>query len=367
MVKPPDLPSQAVGVRLKDSAVSPRPSQFNIASLLGLIPWLVPIAIAGFATATSDGFYLHLVIMWGIYSILTLGLNIVIGFAGLLALGQAAFYGFGAYASAIAVMRYDVPYLGALLIAAVVPLVIGLLLAIPFMRLRLRGIYLGMATFGFGEIAFLIFRNWESMTGGSLGMRAIPAPVIFGYEFLDQQPYAYLVIAVLLIVISLVLRLVNTMPGQVLLAVRDDELAASSVGIPTLRYQVAAFGFGAALAGIAGSLFAHYITYLSPENFTSNISILALTMLIVGGRGNVLGSLVGAALLVVLPEALRALPELRILIYGAFADADGDLAPARHPRGSPLGTEPPDVDRGRGTASWLTSQRNKRADPTTRC
>ena len=204
------------------------------------------------ATATTDGFYLHLVIMWGIYSILTLGLNVVIGFAGLLALGQAAFYGFGAYASAIAVMQYDVPYLGALLIAAVVPLVIGLLLAIPFMRLRLRGIYLGMATFGFGEIAFLIFRNWESMTGGSLGMRAIPAPVIFGYEFIDQQPYAYLVIAVLLIVISLVVRLVNTMPGQVLLAVRDDELAASSVGIPTLRYQVAAFGFGAALAGNRG-------------------------------------------------------------------------------------------------------------------
>ena len=224
-------------------------------------------------------------------------------------------------------MQYDVPYLGALLIAAVVPLVIGLLLAIPFMRLRLRGIYLGMATFGFGEIAFLIFRNWESMTGGSLGMRAIPAPVIFGYEFIDQQPYAYLVIAVLLIAISLVLRLVNTMPGQVLLAVRDDELAASSVGIPTLRYQVAAFGFGAALAGIAGSLFAHYVTYLSPENFTSNISILALTMLIVGGRGNVVGSLVGAALLVILPEALRALPELRILIYGALLMLMATLRP----------------------------------------
>jgi branched-chain amino acid transport system permease protein len=327
MVKPADLPSEAAGAPLQASVVPQRASQLRFSSLLGLTPWLVPIAIGGLATATTDGFYLHLVIMWGIYSILTLGLNVVIGFAGLLALGQAAFFGFGAYASAIAVMRYDVPYLGALLIAAVVPLVIGLLLAIPFMRLRLRGIYLGMATFGFGEIAFLIFRNWESMTGGSLGMRAIPAPVIFGYEFIDQQPYAYLVIAVLLVVISLVLRLVNTMPGQVLLAVRDDELAASSVGIPTLRYQVAAFGFGAALAGIAGSLFAHYITYLSPENFTSNISILALTMLIVGGRGNVVGSLVGSALLVILPEALRALPELRILTYGALLMLMATLRP----------------------------------------
>ena len=122
MVKPPDLLSEAVGASLQPSAVSPRTGQFRISSLLGLTPWLVPIGIDGLATATTDGFYLHLVIMWGIYSILTLGLNVVIGFAGLLALGQAAFYGFGAYASAITVMQYDVPYLGALLIAAVVPL-----------------------------------------------------------------------------------------------------------------------------------------------------------------------------------------------------------------------------------------------------
>ena len=153
-VERPDLPSEAVGESSKRSAVSPRPNEFSLSLLLGLMPWLIPIAVAGLATATSDGYYLHLVIMWGIYSILTLGLNVVIGFSGLLALGQAAFYGFGAYASAIAVMRYGVPYLGALLIAAVIPLVIGLLLAIPFMRLRLRGIYLGMATFGFRRDRF---------------------------------------------------------------------------------------------------------------------------------------------------------------------------------------------------------------------
>src|SRR5262249_42251982 len=110
MVKPSDLQSEAVGASLKASVVPPRTSKFNITSLLGLIPWLVPIAIAGLATATTDGYYLHLVIMWGIYSILTLGLNVVIGFAGLLALGQAAFFGFGAYASAIAVIQSDLPY-----------------------------------------------------------------------------------------------------------------------------------------------------------------------------------------------------------------------------------------------------------------
>jgi branched-chain amino acid transport system permease protein len=282
------------------------------------MPWLVPIAVALAAGFIDSNYYLHLVIMWGIYAILTLSLNVVIGFAGLLSLGQAAFFGIGAYASAIVVERYGTPYVLALAIAALVPGVVGLLLALPFMRLRLRGIYLGMATFGFGEIAFLVFRNWESMTGGSLGMAAIPPPVIFGFEVVDQRPYVYLVVAVLLIVISLALRLVNTAPGQVLLAIREDELAAEAAGIPTMRYQVVAFGIGAAIAGVAGSLFAHYVTYLSPENFTSSISILILTMLIVGGRGNVLGSLVGAALLVALPEALRLVPEIRVLAYGAL-------------------------------------------------
>lgn len=300
-------------------ATSPkRRRAVQLASFLGLIPWLVPLAVAAAATVTTNNYYLHLMIIWGIFAILTLSLNVVIGFAGLLSLGQAAFFGLGAYASAIAVDRYGVPYLAAMLFAAAVPLVLGLLLALPFMRLRLRGIYLGMATFGFGEIAFLVFRNWESMTGGSLGMSAIPPPEIFGFEFFQQRAYVYLVVVVLLMVISFVLRLANTTPGQVLLAIREDELAAESAGIPTMRYQVMAFALGAGIAGIAGSLFAHYVSYLSPENFTSNISILALTMLIVGGRGNVFGSLVGAALLVVLPEALRLVPEIRILAYGAL-------------------------------------------------
>jgi branched-chain amino acid transport system permease protein len=149
-------------------------------------------------------------------------------------------------------------------------------------------------------------------------MRAIPSPVILGYEFSDQVSYVYLVLAALLGVLLLALRLVNTAPGQALLALREDELAAEAVGIPTTRYKVAAFALGAGVAGIAGSLFAHYITYLSPENFTVRESMLALTMLIVGGRGNVLGSMAGAALLVALPEALRAVPPVRILVYGGL-------------------------------------------------
>jgi branched-chain amino acid transport system permease protein len=309
---------------LTGPAASQEPSESGesspkaLASILNSVPWMLPVAVGIAATFTTNNLYLHLIIMWAIYSIITLSLNVIIGFTGLLALGQAAFYGIGAYTSAIAVMKYNIPYPVALLLSALVPFIIGFLLALPFMRLRLRGIYLGMATFGFGEIAFLTFRNWESMTGGTLGMSRIPAPQIFGFEIIDQRSYAYLAVFALLIVISVVLRLLNSTPGQVLLAVRDDELAASSSGIPTLRYQVAAFSLSAAIAGIAGSLFAHYVTYLSPENFTSNISILVLAMLIVGGRGNVLGSLLGAGLLLVLPETLRTMPELRLLAYGTL-------------------------------------------------
>lgn len=291
-------------------------------------------------------YILHLMVMGGIYAILTLSLNVVIGFTGQLSLGHAAFYGIGAYASAILVQRHGWPFLGAMGMAALLPATVGVALSIPF--LRLRGIYLGMATFGFGEIAHLVFRNWESMTMGALGMRKIPTPAILGYTFADQVSYFYLVLAVLMGVLLLALRLINTSPGQALLAIREDELAAEAVGIPTTPYKVAAFGLGAAIAGLAGSLFAHYITYLSPENFTVGESMLALTMLIVGGRGNVLGSLAGAALLVTLPEALRALPAARILLYGGLLAAMAVWRPQGILGNVRWGQEPPTWRPARG-------------------
>jgi branched-chain amino acid transport system permease protein len=280
------------------------------------VPQLVFFVVLVVPLVLDNQYILHLMVMWGIYAILTLSLNIIIGFTGQLSLGHAAFYGVGAYASAILVQRYGLPFPAGLAAAGLLAAVVGAAMAVPF--LRLRGIYLGMATFGFGEIAHLVFRNWESMTKGSLGMRDIPNPTILGFTFSTQATYFYLVLAILIAVIVLSLRLINTAPGQVLLALREDELAAEAVGIPTTRYKVAAFGLGAGVAGVAGSLFAHYITYLSPENFTVTESMLALAMLIVGGRGNVLGSLAGSGILVVLPEALRAFPAVRILLYGGL-------------------------------------------------
>lgn len=259
-------------------------------------------------------YILHMLVMWGIYALLTLSLTVVIGMSGQLALGQAAFFGVGAYVSAIVVQRYEWPFLGGLVLAALAAAFLGGLIAVPFRRLY--GIYLGMATFGFGVIAHLVFRNWTDMTGGTLGMRAIPTPTIFGFEVASQTAYYYLVLAVLFVTMAALYRLINSASGQALLAIREDALAAESLGIPAARYKVGAFALGAAIAGLSGSLFAHYITYISPENFTMSTSILVLTMLIVGGRGSLLGALAGAAILTALPETLRVVPALRIVIYG---------------------------------------------------
>lgn len=287
-----------------------------IAALLVLL--VVPLLV-------DNPYVLHLLIMWGIYAILTLSLTVITGFSGQFAFGQAAFYGIGAYASAILVQTHGLPFLSGLAAAGLLAAIIGALLAIPFQRLY--GIYLGMATFAFGEIARLVFENWDGLTMGPLGIKDIPIPVILGYEFVDQSSYFYLVLAVLLVVLGLIFRLVNSPPGQVLMAIREDEVAASTLGVPARRYKVIAFGLGAGIAGIAGSLFAHYITYVSPNNFTVMISILVLTMMIVGGPSNILGALVGAAVLVTLPEVLRVVPAIRMASYGALLVIMATLRP----------------------------------------
>lgn len=283
------------------------------------------LALLATPLVVGNPYVLHLLIMWGIYAILTLSLTVITGFSGQFAFGQAAFYGIGAYASAILVQSHGLPFVAGLVAAGLLAGLVGVLLAVPFQRLY--GIYLGMATFAFGEIARLVFENWEGLTMGPLGIKDIPVPVIAGRAFDDQSSYFYLVMAALALVLALVFRLHNSAAGQALLAIREDELAASTLGIPAKRYKVAAFGVGAAVAGLSGSLFAHYITYISPNNFTVMVSILVLTMMIVGGASNILGALVGAAVLVTLPEVLRVVPPVRMVLYGALLVIMATLRP----------------------------------------
>lgn len=304
--------------------------------------WLYPIAalIALLAAPViiQDTYWLHLMIMWGIFSIVTLSLNIAVGLAGQLSFGHAGFWGIGAYTSALLVLN-GISWPLAFLLAGLMTGAIGMAISLPF--LRLKGLYLGMATFGFGEIVHLVLRNWEGLTGGSLGLAAIPPPAMLGFEVIEQQDYFYLVMLVLVGVLAFSIRLVNTAPGLAMQALRDDELAAQASAINVTSYRVGAMGTSSMIAGLSGSLFAHYITYLSPENFTVVESILIVAMLIVGGRGNVLGSLAGAALLTILPEVFRIVPEVRILLYGTMLVAISIVRPQGILGGLRWGQAPP--------------------------
>ncbi len=272
------------------------------------------LAAAGAPFLASDQYILHVLIMWGIYGVLTLGLNVINGFAGQLSLGQGAFYGLGAYAAAVLTVSAGWSFWLAAPAAAALAALVGMLVALPV--LRVRGIYLGMATFGFAEIVHVVLRSWESVTKGVLGIAGILPPIALGIDFGRQDRFYYLVLAAVLLSVLLSHRIHQSSVGHALLAIRDDELAAGLLGIHTTAHKVAAFGAAAGLAGLAGSLFAHYLTYISPENFTSVESILIVTMLIVGGRGNTFGAVVGAGLLVALPEMLRVVNVYRLLIYG---------------------------------------------------
>ncbi|MGH7264675.1 MAG: ABC transporter permease subunit [Candidatus Rokuibacteriota bacterium] len=267
------------------------------------LPFLVP-----------DQYVLHVFVMWGIYAVLTLGLNVINGFAGQLSIGQGAFYGIGAYAAALLTVDAGWSFWPATGAAALLAAALGMLVSLPV--LRVRGIYLGMATFGFAEIVHVVLRSWEDLTRGPLGIPGILPPVAFGVDFGSQDRYYFLVLGAVLGSLLLSHRLYQSPVGHALLALRDDETAASLVGIHTTVAKVMAFGVAAGLGGLAGSLFAHYVTYISPETFPSVESILIVTMLIVGGRGNAWGAVVGAGVLVALPEALRVVTVFRVLLYG---------------------------------------------------
>jgi branched-chain amino acid transport system permease protein len=277
----------------------------------------------------------------GIYTILTLSLNLLNGYVGLLSIGHAAFYGVGAYASAKLVMTVGLPFPLAMLGAGAVAGLIGYLIAKP--TLRLSGIYMTLATLGFNMIFFLILQNWMSFTNGPLGIMDIPPPNIFGYEIeknwmsftngplgiMDIPPpnifgyeietrvqYYYLVFFLVLLTVVSMHRLMTCRFGRALVSIRENELAAEAMGVHTTRYKIQAFVLAAFYAGIAGSFYAHFVKYISPDSFYIYESFILLAMLAFGGQGNLIGPVVGAAVLIIIPEIFRFLQEYRMLVYG---------------------------------------------------
>ncbi|MFX0194909.1 MAG: branched-chain amino acid ABC transporter permease [Candidatus Hodarchaeota archaeon] len=266
-------------------------------------------------------YFLHILVITGIYIILTLSLNLVVGYTGLAALGHAAFSCMGAYVSSLLALNYGIsPWIG-LVLSACVAALLGV--AIGFPSLRLKGDYLALATFGAGVIVYSVAKNWVAVTRGPMGLPGIPGFSVFGIQLSGVWQYLGLVVIFVLITYFVIHRIVSSPFGRVLRGIREDEVAAVAMGKNINKYKIIVFVVGAFFAGIAGSLYAHYITFIDPSSFTVMESITILLMVVFGGMGSLAGSFVGAAVLVILPELLRFLgmpssvaAPLRQMIYG---------------------------------------------------
>lgn len=243
-----------------------------------------------------------------------MSITLVTGTAGQTSLGQAGFLAIGAYTSALLTLRLHVPFEVSLIAAGLFTAVLGTLLVFPAFRLRAH--YVAIATIGIGEIVSLIILNWDSVTNGPLGITNIPAPTFFGIQIVTARNTYWFTLGMLLIGALFQWRLVKSSLGRIWRALRDDEVAAQAYGINLNRYKALAFASSAFLAGISGAFTAHMYSYINNETFTSSTSILALTMAILGGMGNIVGAILGSVVLTVLPELLRGLVDYRYLLYG---------------------------------------------------
>jgi len=263
----------------------------------------------------------HILTMISIYAVLGLSLNLVLGFGGMLSLCHAAFYGIGAYTFALLMMDAGFPFLTALPLAVLASGLAALL--IGAVTLRLRGDFFVLSTLGFQTIIFVVLYNWVDFTRGPYGIPGIPRPEIFGFSFNAPWAMFLLAAAVALLAWWICLRLSHWPFGRTLQAVRDDALAAQSLGKNPLAFTLTAFALGGALAALAGGLFAAYASYIDPTSFMLEESVFILCVVVIGGAGNLQGPVIGAIILVLLPELLRfvGLPDsiaanLRQIIYG---------------------------------------------------
>lgn len=266
-------------------------------------------------------YLLHILLMAGIYVILTLSLNLIVGYTGLPALGHAAFSCVGAYTSSLLALNMGLSSWIGLFIGACVAALLGIIIGYP--AVRLKGDYLALATFGLGVIVYSIAKNWVGLTRGPMGLPGIPGFSIFGIQLSEIWMYLILVLFFVILTIFVINRIVNSPFGRVLRSIREDEIAAEALGKNIIKHKLLVFVVGAFFAGIAGSLYAHYITFIDPSSFTVMESITILLMVIFGGMGSITGSIVGATVLFVLPELLRFLgmpssiaAPMRQMVYG---------------------------------------------------
>jgi branched-chain amino acid transport system permease protein len=262
----------------------------------------------------KGGYLMNVLVFVGIHTMLAVGLNLLLGFAGQISLGQAAFFGLGAYLSGILTTAHSVnPWL-AMALAAVTVGILAFFIGFPI--LKLKGHYLAMATLGLGIIAYIVFNEAVELTGGPSGLSGIPNLSLGRVVFDSDVKNFYLIWTFTLITILLSLNLANSRIGRALRAIHDSEVAARVMGINARLLKVQIFALSAFISTIAGSLYAHTMTFVSPASFGFNFSIELVTMVIIGGLGSIYGSFLGAAILTLLPEVLRAFQDYDIVVYG---------------------------------------------------
>lgn len=303
-----------------------------LAGVILVFPWIV-----------SSNYWLNLANMAISLSVVCLGLNILLGYTGQICLAQAAFWGIGAYTSALLTTKLGCPVWIGMFSSFFVAALFGVLLGIP--SLKLSGHYLAVVTIGFGFIVQLLMINWISLTNGADGITQIPSPSICGFVFDTHAKFFYLAAVLLVLLTIACIRLKNSRVGRALFAIRQNEMAAETSGIHTTYYKIVAFALSSGYAGFGGSLFAHSgAHYISPDTFSFDQSVMLLAMAVLGGDGSAVGAIVGAALLSLLPELLRFLKDSYMMVYaagivlimifmpGGIANLVGGMASARRLR-----------------------------------
>jgi branched-chain amino acid transport system permease protein len=274
---------------------------FGIAALL-----VLPIFLGKYS--------IFLLSMLAVYALVSIGLNILMGFTGQIAAGHAGFLAIGAYFTAIIGTNLEwMPCILVLLLAGIFTGVIGFLLGIPI--LRLKGFYIAMATLAFGVVVSEVILQWGSLTGGDDGF-SVPTATIGGFAFDTDYKLFYLIISVTIVLTVLAKNLVRGYIGRAFIALRESEVAAQTIGIDLAKYKTIAFAISAFYTGVAGGLFAYLITYLSPDAFTIELSVDFIAMIVIGGMGSILGSIIGAVILTGMQQVLAGLLDLQILIFG---------------------------------------------------
>jgi branched-chain amino acid transport system permease protein len=246
----------------------------------------------------------HIIIYLCIYSMLSLSMNMIVGLTGMFNLGHIAFFGIGAYCSALLAFQ-GLPFMACLFLGALLAGMIGYFIGIP--TLKLKGDYLAIATLGLGESIKSIFNNWMGLTRGPMGLPGIPKPQIFGLQITGTESYLIFALIFCLITFFIMEKLFRSPYGRVLKGIREDEFAAQALGKDVFRFKLRALFLGCFFAGMAGSLYAHYVSFIDPSSFTIQQTIFILIMVVLGGMGNNFGAVLGAVIIILIPELLRLL------------------------------------------------------------